>query len=69
MLPILKRAAMIVGNGVPNYSELARQLKVQRPALYSYRKIPDKYCLRLFKLMKGAVSLHEIRSDIYPKGM
>lgn len=69
MLPILIKAATIVGKGVPNYSELARKLGVQRPALYAWVKVPDRYCLKLFKVMKGAVPLNVIRPDIYEKGM
>lgn len=69
MLPILRKAATIVGNGIPNYSELARKLGVQRPALYAWVKVPDRYCLKLHKVMKGTVSLSAIRPDIYEKGM
>lgn len=67
MLAILKRAAVILGDGgKPNYAALARALGAQRPAIYVWLRVPPQYCLKLEKITKGKIKRWQVRPDIWP---
>jgi hypothetical protein len=60
---------MIVGKGTPKVAMLAKKIGAPRTALYVWKRVPDKYCLRLHKAVGGQIPLWEIRKDLYEKGM
>lgn len=64
-LPLILRAAKLVGGKRPNISKLARLLGAPRTALYSWRAVPPSYVLKLEKLTGGKITRHKIRPDVF----
>jgi DNA-binding transcriptional regulator YdaS (Cro superfamily) len=65
MLPVIKKAAKIVGGGKANYSELARLLGCQRPSLYVWKHVPICYMKKLVAATNGQITLEMVRPDIF----
>lgn len=66
MLPLILKAAKIVGKGKPNVSELARRIGAPRTALYLWRDIPPRYVIKIEKATGGQMKRHQLRGDIFP---
>lgn len=65
MINIIKRAAKIVGDGVPNYTGLASAIGCHRSSLYTWTKPPIHYCAKIVKATGGKITLKMLRGDIY----
>ena len=65
MLPVLKKAATIVGGGAPNYTKLAEMIGCQRPALYVWVRVPIPYIQKIVKATDSKVTPEMLRPDIF----
>lgn len=65
MLPIIKRAATIIGDGLPNYSALAEAIGAHRSAFYVWKAVPEQYCPKIVKATDNKITLSQIRPDLY----
>lgn len=65
MLPIIKRAAKIIGEGIPNFTGLAAMIGCHRSSLYNYRRVPQHLCAKIVKATGGKITLRMLRPDIY----
>ncbi len=61
LIPAVLKAAKLLG-GV---KALAKKLKISRQALYNWRRIPAERAKQIEKFTKGAVTLHELRPDLW----
>lgn len=71
LLPVLKKAASIVGS----LSALADGLGLHRVSIYQWKRVPEQYLLSIEKLQRQAircrtaeiVTKEEMRPDLYRK--
>lgn len=71
LLPVLERAAAIVGS----MQKLADAIGAKRSSMYEWDEVPAEYVLAIEKAQREAwhriprriVTRHDIRPDLYPK--
>jgi DNA-binding transcriptional regulator YdaS (Cro superfamily) len=56
------KAAKAVGGP----TKLAKLLKISRPALYQWTRVPAERVLAIENATSGVVTRHELRPDLYP---
>jgi hypothetical protein len=63
MLPIIKRAARILGDGkTPNYTALAKAIGCHRSSLYGWRRVPIKYIPAIVRVTDGKITIRQLCS-------
>lgn len=66
MIAVVKKAGKILGDGkTPNFSALAKSIGCHRSALYTWKKVPVKYCHKLVDATNGSITLHMLRPDVW----
>lgn len=66
MLPIILKAARIVGNGRTNVSALARAIDAPRPACYAWKQVPARFVFAIERATGGRIKPYQMRPDLYP---
>lgn len=67
MLPVVRRAAVVIGNGRADVTELSRLIGAPRTSPYSWKRVPAEYVLKIERATRRRVRRWEMRPDLYPR--
>lgn len=65
--PVLLEPVVEAAKAVGGVTRLAEILKISRPAIYQWKRVPAERVIAIEIATKGQVTRHQLRPDLYPE--